>query len=78
MTPTLLHSYLKEEIPFFARIIALVDAYDAMVSGRAYAEAMDPREALKKLSNEKHLFDPKIFAVFYRLGKQGSFVLSEG
>jgi len=37
---------LKEkEIPFFARLISVVDAYDAMTSDRAYRKAMSPSKA---------------------------------
>jgi len=54
-----------EEIPISSRIIAIADAYDGMVSNRAYREAMKPEEAMEVL---EHLagkqFDPKIVQDF--------------
>lgn len=53
-----------EEIPFFARIIAVADSFDAMVSGRAYSGFMKEEEALKKLLGETDLYDPEILQAF--------------
>jgi diguanylate cyclase (GGDEF)-like protein/PAS domain S-box-containing protein len=54
-----------EEIPLGARIIAVCDAYDAMVSDRPYREALEPAEALAelKLCAGKQ-FDPAVIEVF--------------
>jgi response regulator RpfG family c-di-GMP phosphodiesterase len=38
-----------EEIPFGARILAVVDAYDAMTSSRPYRQALPPQEAKRLL-----------------------------
>ena len=38
-----------EEIPLFARIIAIADAYHAMTSNRPYRKAMQPTEAVYEL-----------------------------
>jgi putative nucleotidyltransferase with HDIG domain len=38
-----------ERIPLGARIVAAADAYDAMVRGRPYAEAIPPTEAVGRL-----------------------------
>lgn len=54
-----------EEIPISSRIIAVADAYDGMVSNRAYRQAMKPNEAmtvLEKLSGKQ--FDPNVVSVF--------------
>ena len=37
------------EIPYLAKIISICDAYDAMVSGRSYKEAITPEEAIDEL-----------------------------
>lgn len=54
-----------DEIPISSRIIAIADAYDGMVSNRAYREAMKPEDAVKVL---EHLsgkqFDPELVNIF--------------
>ncbi len=53
-----------EDIPFFARIIAVADSFDAMVSGRAYSGFMTEKEALEKLLSDTDLYDPEILDAF--------------
>ncbi len=54
-----------EEIPLFSRILAVAEAYDAMVSGRPYKEAMSVEEALAELRRcAGAQFDPGIVKVF--------------
>jgi HD-GYP domain-containing protein (c-di-GMP phosphodiesterase class II) len=55
-----------EEIPVLARILAVVDAFDAMTSARPYrAEPMPVRDALVQLWNERGTkFDPRIVEAF--------------
>ena len=53
-----------EEIPLFARIVAVADVYDALGSRRAYKEPW-PRERIEKLFADekgKH-FDPELAAI---------------
>jgi two-component system cell cycle response regulator len=51
--------------PIGARIIAVCDAYDAMVSERPYAAARTPREALAELRRcAGTQFDPEVVAAF--------------
>lgn len=45
-------------IPWETRLLAVVDAYDAMRSGRPYAAAISHGEALDRLSSARTLFDP--------------------
>jgi len=54
-----------EQIPLSARIMAVVDAYDAICSRRVYKEAMTHEEACKIIARDsgKH-FDPRLAAVF--------------
>jgi diguanylate cyclase (GGDEF)-like protein/PAS domain S-box-containing protein len=54
-----------EEIPLASRIIAVCDAYDAMVSDRPYkdrTEACDARAELRRCAGRQ--FDPEVVAVF--------------
>lgn len=56
-----------EEIPLLARILAIVDAYDAMTQDRSYRQAMSERDAITEL--QRHAgsqFDPALVAVFIK------------
>ncbi len=57
-----------EEIPFGARIVCTVDAFDAMVSDRAYRKGMPLEEALRRLheGSGSH-FDAEIVKHFSRI-----------
>ena len=60
---------LKEkEIPLEARLMALVDVYDALISNRCYKEAYSYEKAEKIIieGSGKH-FDPKIVEAFKQL-----------
>ena len=56
-----------DEIPEFARIISVVDAFDAMTSTRSYREARSPQEAVAELRRcmGEH-FDPAVVEAFIR------------
>ena len=57
-----------EEIPLFARVIAVVDSYDAMTHERIYQKAKTQEEAIEELRNNAGTqFDPKIVDVFIKL-----------
>ena len=54
-----------ENIPLGSRIIAIADAYDAMVSTRAYRPARSPEQAVEILHNMRGIqFDPYLVEVF--------------
>ncbi|MDP3786109.1 MAG: diguanylate cyclase [Candidatus Omnitrophota bacterium] len=57
-----------EEIPLGARIVAIVDVYQALVSNRPYRKAYSKREAIDIIKEESggH-FDPKITKVFLEI-----------
>jgi HD-GYP domain-containing protein (c-di-GMP phosphodiesterase class II) len=57
-----------EEIPLASRIIAVVDAYDVMTSGRVYRPARNAEEALDELKQcAGTQFDPEIVDIFTEL-----------
>ncbi|MDM8534186.1 diguanylate cyclase [Clostridiaceae bacterium HSG29] len=54
-----------EEIPFLARIITIVDAYDAMITTRPYKKQMTKEEAIKELINcSGTQFDSDLVKIF--------------
>lgn len=56
-----------KEIPLAARIIALVDAYDAITSRRRYKEAKSHEEAVETIRTEaRRHFDPVLVDAFLR------------
>ncbi len=56
-----------EDIPLRARIIAIIDSYDAMVSDRPYRKALSQKEAIAELINcSGTQFDPELVDVFVR------------
>lgn len=57
-----------EDIPFLARIISIVDAYDVMTNGRPYKEAMSKSEALKEIEEcAGSQFDPELAEEFVEM-----------
>lgn len=54
-----------EQIPLHARIVAVADAYDAMISNRSYRDGLDKDVAIRELLKKKDSqFDPFIVDVF--------------
>jgi len=67
------HPVKGEDIPLEARIIAVADVYDAMISDRPYAKAMSPlgaKEAISKGSGAD--FDPTVVKAFLKAFQTGS------
>jgi len=61
-------SLAGEQIPLGARVVAVVDAWDAMISPRAYKAGVERDEALRRLRREagSH-FDPEIVEAFCQM-----------
>ncbi|MFT6123532.1 MAG: HD-GYP domain-containing protein (c-di-GMP phosphodiesterase class II) [Oleiphilaceae bacterium] len=57
-----------EKIPYFAKIVSVVDAFDAITSDRVYSEGRSTLEAMRILYDCKgHQFDDDIVRAFIRL-----------
>jgi response regulator RpfG family c-di-GMP phosphodiesterase len=66
-----------EKIPLLARIIALADSYDAMVSDRPYRQGLSIKKALEEIEKNAGIqFDPHMVFLFTRHFKKGSFIPS--
>lgn len=65
------HGLKGEEIPKAARLLAVVDAYDAMNSNRPYRKRLSQRDILEELNNESgKQFDPVMVKIFISLLKE--------
>lgn len=55
----------EDEIPLAAKIIAVADVYDALVTPRPYKNLLDEKDAYELIIDSKGvLFDPKVVEVF--------------
>ena len=62
-----------EKIPLLARILAVVDAFDAMTEDRSYRPALPRNEAIEEIRrNAGTQFDPDITRLFLRLIEEAS------
>jgi HD-GYP domain-containing protein (c-di-GMP phosphodiesterase class II) len=60
-----------EKIPIGSRIVAVVDAYAAMTTGRPYREALSQQRALREIQEAAGTqFDPRIVSVFLQTQNQ--------
>ena len=61
----------KGQIPLGARIMAVADAFEAMVYGRPYRERMNINSAIKEIKKKSgSQFDPKVVEAFLRCVKK--------
>ena len=66
------HGLTGGDIPIGARIVSIVDAYEAMVSGRPYRAAISHEAALDELRRQAGVqFDPDLVEVFVALFSTG-------
>ena len=57
--------YKGEQIPLYARIVALADCFDAMTEERSYKEKMSEEDALEEIQQQKgKQFDPVLTDIF--------------
>jgi HD-GYP domain-containing protein (c-di-GMP phosphodiesterase class II) len=61
----------SEEIPLPARIFAVVDVWDALMSDRSYRKAWKRKKVVQHIRNESGVhFDPKVVEVFLNMMEQ--------
>ncbi len=66
------HGLSGQQIPVGARIVAVADAYEAMVAGRPYRTAISHEMALEELRRHAGLqFDPEVVTQFVSLFAEG-------
>jgi HD-GYP domain-containing protein (c-di-GMP phosphodiesterase class II) len=59
------------EIPLSARIVAVADVYQALISNRPYRKAYTKRAALKIIRHGSgKYFDPAVVKVFFKVIKK--------
>jgi HD-GYP domain-containing protein (c-di-GMP phosphodiesterase class II) len=64
----------RDEIPFEARILAVVDSFDAMTSNRPYRSAMPVERAVEELDRcAGSQFDPDVAIAFVEAWEAGAF-----
>jgi putative two-component system response regulator len=61
-----------EQIPLEARILAVADTYDVLISNRPYRQAFDNERAVRILREESgtHLWEPAVRALLRSLGER--------
>ncbi|GAB4340789.1 MAG: response regulator [Calditrichia bacterium] len=60
-----------EAIPYFSRILSILDAYEALVSDRVYHKGMDEETALQEIeANAGSQFDPELAKLFIQIMRE--------
>jgi len=65
------HGLKEDEIPLYAKVLSIADAYDTMTRGRVYQKPISKEAALKDI--EKNIgtqFDPRLAKMFIRIMKE--------
>jgi len=66
--------FKKKQIPIEARIMAVVDAFEAMTAGRPYRNTVTFRDALEEIKkNSGTQFDPQVVQAFLKIIKKKKF-----
>ena len=60
------HGINGEDIPLIARIITIVDVYEALYAKRPYKEPLKYTEVKQIMHKMQHKFDPELFELFFK------------
>lgn len=67
------HGLQREDIPLGARIISVVDGYDAMTTDRPYRKGLPQEEAIKRLNEGRDTqWQPELVDLFVDIVKRGA------
>ena len=55
-----------QAIPLFARMCAIADSYDALISNRTYRSGLEPAESVARMTSREGAFDPELLKAFVR------------
>lgn len=58
------HGLTGNRIPYHARILRILDCYDALISDRPYRAKISVIDALKTIEREGDYFDPQLLSCF--------------
>jgi HD-GYP domain-containing protein (c-di-GMP phosphodiesterase class II) len=62
------HKKMRHDIPLYARICSIADAFEALTAQRPYRKPLAPFEALQAMYKDvSHWLDPEIFEAFVKL-----------
>jgi HD-GYP domain-containing protein (c-di-GMP phosphodiesterase class II) len=62
------HKKRRHDIPLYARICSIADAFEALTSERPYRKSLAPFDALQAMYQDvSHGLDPEIFEAFVKL-----------
>jgi len=61
-----------DAIPLGAQIVGILDVYDALTEARAHQPAMQPAEALEKITRCRSCWSPRVLDAFTRVVTQPS------
>ncbi len=65
------HGLIEDEIPLYARVLAIADSYDTMIRGRIYQKPITKENALKDIEKNKGTqFDPMLAEMFIKIMKE--------
>jgi len=67
----------EEEIPFGARVLRVVDSFDAMVTNRPYRQGLSFEQSLAEIrQGAGSIYDPQVVSAFFEVADRISHMLA--